>query len=704
MPRWFLLTGLALILTTHSSPAQRRACPQVPGQSLALVSAAPALAAQNFAPPEPVKPADEQLKEIGKKLGKLVDKIADLKRAGIRDPFLADAEIYAKAGEWISRHGEFYDKNTIDWTLEALDRGLLRAAQMSRGESPWLEIPLERPDTPRTAIRAYRSRVDGSLQPYAVTLPVDYGTNPKERYRLDVVLHGRNSKLTEVSFLHQFNGSRAVPKGQKFVQIDIYGRGNNAYRWAGETDVLDAVEHFIAVERGMRRELLDGAKVVLRGFSMGGAGTWHLGLHRPDKWCVIGPGAGFTATHGYTVKVADKLPEYQEACLKIYDAVEYAENAFHVPIVAYSGEKDRQKQAADNIEDRLKQLKLPLPHAMKHLIAPGLEHSFPAKWQEEAEKEYAKYTKDGRPDEVKRVRFVTHTLKYNRCEWVEILGLDRHYDRTVVDAVRTDEGYKITTANVRGLHLTLPLGEARPKLEIDIDGKKLEARPFRPPNVPAGADEAHLYLEKRDGSWKAVFPQKIITDRLRRVQKVPGMQGPIDDAFMDAFLCVRGTGKPWNAAVQAQADAALKQFQETWDKHMRGLLLVKDDTAVTGEDIETRSLILFGDPGSNSVLAQALDGLPLQWTEKTVRLGNLSGAAANHLPVLIHPSPLNFNRYIVLNSGHTFGAADFRDTNAMLYPRLGDYALLKLAPTDKDPLKTEVVGAGLFDEFWRAKK
>ena len=31
-----------------------------------------------------------------------------------------------------------------------------------------------------------------------------------------------------------------------------------------------------------------------------GAGTWHLGLHRPDNWCVMGPGAGFTTT-GATV-------------------------------------------------------------------------------------------------------------------------------------------------------------------------------------------------------------------------------------------------------------------------------------------------------------------------------------------------------------------------------------------------------------------
>jgi hypothetical protein len=71
------------------------------------------------------------------------------------------------------------------------------------------------------------------------------------------------------------------------------------------------------------------------------------------------------------------------------------------------------------------------------------------------------------------------------------------------------------------------------------------------------------------------------------------------------------------------------------------------------------------------------------------------------VPVLIYPSPLNPGRYVVLNSGHTFHAEDFRKTNALLYPRLGDYAVLKLPPGKEDPLAAEVLRAGLFDDFWR---
>ena len=61
----------------------------------------------------------------------------------------------------------------------------------------------------------------------------------------------------------------------------------------------------------------------------------------------------------------------------------------------------------------------------------------------------------------------------------------------------------------------------------------------------------------------------------------------------------------------------------------------------------------------------------------------------------IHPNPLNPKRYVVLNSGHTFGDADFRGTNAWLYPRLGDYSVLTATG--------DVAVSGFFDEQWRLK-
>lgn len=652
---------------------------------LATVFALSALC--QYDPPPVQNLQAEMLKAIKERTEQLGKELTRLRTLGVKDPFLADVEIFHKAALWIVNHNEFYHKDSGKWALAVLERGLLRAAQLARGESPWLG------QTGHSVARAYRSTVDGSVQPYAVTFPTDFGKVPSRKWRLDVVLHGRNASLTEVSFLYQHSSEKPAPKDLDHVQIDIFGRGNNAYRWAGESDVNEAVDGFLAVERFLNRATLyDPARFVLRGFSMGGAGTWHMGLHRPDRWCVIGPGAGFTETHGYIASLPAKLPLYQEACLSIYDAIDYAENAANVPVVAYAGSDDKQLQAARNIEERLKPLHIP----MTLLIAPGLGHAFPPEWQKKAEAEYARQAAKGRETYPKKVRFVTWTLKYPACDWVTILGLEQHYRKAIVEAEAGDDSFTVKTSNVRALDLRLPSGATRQPMKVSIDGMDVETRPQEDPS-----GILRLYLEKRGGRWAGVLAERLIADRQRQAQKTSGLQGPIDDAFMGGFLCVRGTGQPWHETTAHYAEANLKRFQAEWAKYLRGELPVKDDRDVTPEDIAGKHLILFGDPASNSLIAQVVTGLPLQWTRDKITWNGKGYAAGEHVPVLIYPSPLNLNLYVVLNTGHTFHAEAFKGTNALLYPRLGDYALLRLTAHDKDPLAMEVIDAGVFDEFWK---
>jgi predicted esterase len=639
--------------------------------------------AQNYAPPASRLPDEPTLRAIEEKTHQLSDRVDALRRSGVRDPQLAEIQIFHKAATWIRQQNEFYQPDAGRWTLEVLDRGLKRAEEVQRGEFSWLNR------TGRTAIRAYRSLIDGSVQPYAVTLPAGYERERTRRWRVDVVLHGRDPSLTEVKFLHEHE-DRPAPADEAFIRIDIYGRGNIGYRWAGEMDVVEAVENFAAVERLLGRDgQLDASRVVLRGFSMGGAGTWQLGLHTPGRWALLGPGAGFTTAHGYVKDLPAKLPSYQEACLHIYDAADYAENVSNVPVVAYAGQEDPQRQAAETIEARLK----PIGLSIELLSAPGVAHRFPSEWQKKAEAAYARKLSQGKPEYPPNVRFVTYTLRYASCAWVEILGLDRHYQRAQVDAERTKSGFTVRSSNVRALRLSLPANPPEPVI-LNIDGQTVTARPWL-----SRSGNQELYLQRRDKEWTVVVPNKIYVEGVRRPQKLPRLQGPIDDAFLGAFVCVRGTGSAWHEGVQAYADRALSSFQAVWASHFRGTLPVKDDREITEEDLAEKHLILFGDPGSNMLIRQVLDGLPLDWTKEQIRLGEASYAADGHVPVLIYPSPFNTGRYVVLNTGHTFPPEDFGRTNALLFPRLGDFAVLRLAGSPS--VHAEPVHAGLFDEHWR---
>ena len=84
-----------------------------------------------------------------------------------------------------------------------------------------------------------------------------------------------------------------------------------------------------------------------------------------------------------------------------------------------------------------------------------------------------------------------------------------------------------------------------------------------------------------------------------------------------------------------------------------------------------------------------------------------SSGLVRYAPVLINPNPLGGGqgRYVVLNSGHTFHEKELASLNYLLFPRLGDWAVLKVGGTmpakPSDSLEESVLQAGYFDDQWR---
>ena len=633
------------------------------------------------ADPKAFAPDAATLKQITDKTEELRKAVAALEAKKVPDDVFIEVAIYLKAAENIVRFSEWLNASSVKWVQATLDQGLARAKQAEGGKAVWRDAP------GKWVLRAYRSRVDASVQPYAVLLPPDYGKDAAKKWRLDIVLHGRDGSLTEAKFIATHTGT--APKDLGYVQLEVYGRGNNAYRWAGETDVFEARNNFIRDELRRTRvkgdfgealSPIDPQRIVLRGFSMGGAGTWHLGLRHPGQFCVIGPGAGFTETHGYIGGLPKQLPDYQEKCLHIYDAVDYAENAFNVPIVAYSGSIDPQKKAADNIENALKNFKEPVKFT--HLIAPGLAHQMPKPWQEKAEAEYRKYADKGRDPNPERIRFVTFTG--GDCDWLQITALDRLYEKAVVDATRKGRSFAATTSNVRILKILESTSPA--PFRVTVDGQEVKLAPQD--------DRVGAVVEKVNEKWVEVTEP--LADRQRKNPTKGGqLQGPIDDAFTSQFVVCGAPGR--------YPAAAMKQFAAVWDRYFRGAL-----PTTTAEAYDAKSganLVLFGDPQSNPLVAKVLPKLPITWTKDELVVNGVKYDPKTHVPVLIYPNPLSNNQdYVVINSGHTFTEADLKGTNANLYPRLGDWAVIKPMPTAKDPTAHEVVAAGLFDENWQFSK
>lgn len=660
----YLLTNLMLGQTVQvPSPKQGR-----PGEILPLTRFRPRT--------EPYKPSAAEIKQIQGRLDELSAKLRDLRARRVNDSLLADVEIFQEAARWILTFPEeFSRKEMVASTLGVLAQGFERAAQLMEGKSPWTAQK-------GRVIRGYRSEVDGSVQPYRLTIPAEY--DGSRAFPLDVIEHGRYVTRYEVEFISAFE--RRGPDRPHLpgtIQIELFGRGNNAFHWPGEADIFEGIA---AVSKAYN---VDPDRVALRGFSMGGAGVWHSALHHPGLWASVEAGAGDTESH--RMRVLPDLAPHQQAMCRIFDnTYEWMLNAFNMPFVGYVGEIDGSFAKHVAARRQLAQegfhfegvsfttgLRVTEAPSIVFFVAPNTPHATDPEFRKRMDLIHLENLSRGRqsPD---HLRFLTYTTRYNRSHWATLDGLEKHYERAEINAKRSADRtqYDIATKNLTRLILR----ETQRLSALKLDGQ--------PVSVVKPAPE--IVLEKTGGVWRQAQLAEPAGLRKRH-----GLQGPIDDAFLEPFLIVRPTGTPWNPAANRQALQILERFDRQYQLAFRGHMRMKDDKDVTAEDFEKYHVVLFGDPGSNRWIAKLDGNLPLGWNKESVTLGAQRFAAAEVLPAFIYPNPLNPSRYVVVNSGITANWEDWAGDFST--PQYGDFAILRTSEKEVP----DVAYAGIFDEAWK---
>jgi pimeloyl-ACP methyl ester carboxylesterase len=638
-------------------------------------------------PPKGAAVAEADLKELRAGLTELKAAIDWLAHDLLKHPNLVelipDVEIYHRAVRCAVEFNELYaDKNRNDVAVakKLLAQGLQRANELKEGKPSWATAT-------GYVVRGYRSRIDGSVQPYGLLVPSGYDFRGEAKHRLDLWWHGRGELLTEVNFIgSQQSASGVIPAPGAFV-LYPYGRYCNANKFAGEIDTLECLEHARKYYR------LDENRLVARGFSMGGAACWQFAVHYPTLWCAAAPGAGFAETPEFlNVFQSEKVEPtwYEKKLWHLYNATDYALNLFNLPTVAYSGENDRQKQAADVMAREMKKVGLDL----KHVIGPKAGHNYEKGAKAEVNNLIDAIVEKGRPAEPRpEIKFVTYTLRYNRCGWVTVEGLEKHWHRATLTATKEGRNFDVKTSGVSAFTLNVPPGA----MAVSIDG----AEAFRLGNGgKLGTTPYAVRFRKEGAKWVRVSHNLSPTEQadLGHVKK-PGLQGPIDDAFMSRFVFVKPTGQPMNEAVGKWVEAEMRHAGEHWRRQFRGDVVVKTAEQLTPEDFQTANLILWGDPRSNPEIRKVADRLPVKWTDKGVQVSDQTYPVGTHVPVLIYPNPLNPAKYVVINSGFTFREYDYLN-NARQVPKLPDYAVIDVTTPPNSRYPGKIVRAGFFGEKW----
>ncbi|WP_009962069.1 alpha/beta fold hydrolase [Verrucomicrobium spinosum] len=604
----------------------------------------------------------------------------------------ADADIFLKAVRYALEFGEWYDKKPEDGVKKAQDQlaeARRRIEGLKNDTTPWLEGA-------GSKVLGFYSNIDDSPQPYGVDIPegLEWGRG-KKAVPLWIWLHGRGDTATDLHFI----AGRMRSKGGEFrpknaIVVHPFGRFCNGYKSAGETDVFECRSDALKRFNG------DPLRVALMGFSMGGAGAWHMGAHYADQWACVHAGAGFADVQRYLNRVPGKKPAgfsapwYEQTLWGVYDVPDYARNFFNVPLVAYSGENDAQRDTAEYMAEVLAGQGFQL----QHLIGPGMGHKYDPAVRDQVAAIVEKAVAAGRNLQPDQVILQFRSARYARMHWLQVVQVKEPMLDTRVEARLDEVGHTITvtTKNVESFEMLVPWKTSGPTRTVVIDGASSTFAETRAFQAGRGQTQYYLLTKQPDGSWN-------LSGKSRADRAMVKSGGTcIEDALLNRFVIVLPDKPGRSPEVDAWVKAESEHFIRRWKELMRGDPLVAKASDV-GQSLATReNLILWGDDLSNSCIAQRLSGLPVKWSGGDVTVGGNRFSSGSHVPVLIYPEVPSApgQGMVVINSGLTFREAHDR-TNSLQNPKLPDWAVIDITTPPDAERAGNVVDAGFFDASWK---
>lgn len=510
----------------------------------------------------------------------------------------------------------------------------------------------------RTAQEARRetfvSKIDNSVQYYAV-LP---SQKVAPGQALFLSLHGAS-----VEALGQAQAYGAKDWG---TLVAATNRRPFGFDWE-DVGRLDALE---VLSLAQSKFLPDPQRIYLTGHSMGGHGTWQVGVHYPDKFAAIAPSAGWisfwTYAGGAKYPHASPVEQMLLRAMSPSDTLELKANYAQMGIFVLHGTAD------DNVpvsEARTMRDVLGAFHRdLKWHEQEGAGHWWDADPAPGADAvdykgifEFFRERKRPLSAAVDHLQFATSSPAVSsRCHWVEIEQQTLPYMTSSVSFDREQGFVKGTTANIQGLTLAL-----RESSKLEIDGTQLPLQ---------AAGKCHL---RREGeSWK------VMPTGAPATEKNPERGGTFKSIFDRGVVFVYGTQGRTGEADWAWR-AARFQAEQFWYRG-NSSVEVMSDTAFLRKP-QSGNVVLFGGASANLVARRWLKAIP--------------ALPAGDATLMIRPRPDRKDASFALLTGRAGG---WRLLDRIPYFSAGasipDYLVLNRSALEVGT--KGVVAAGFFTNKW----
>jgi len=540
--------------------------------------------------------------------------------------------------------------------------------------------------------RGYDPSFSSSRQGYAIYLPPDY--DPSREYPVMVMLHGGSSNGNlflgvvlgnnmDWERYNQFLYDDFTPRwSPDWIVVAPDGVGQVIWRWMGEQDVLEVIDDVV------RHYSVDEDRIALGGLSNGGMGAYSIGTRHAWRFSLVQAMAGAPSWLQYT---GGRPSDAEEATMLRYSGMHLIENATNTSFFYYHGTEDpgpMRPAFVRQLDDRVEDLGVDVTgrwyqhgHDLLYLV-----HRHGRIYPNLLE-----YERDRSPAEV---TLVTGDYRAARQHWVRVTRIERYPQLATVRARASTGSITATTDNVIELAFDLrdaPVGPSG-ELTITVDGAEV----YSGPRLHAG----HVVRCARDdeGEWSLGF----LPPPEDGLEKVPGLAGPITDAYHDEIIHVYGTQ---NASHTSSLQRTAQRGANGWPLGLWHLdQRVVADTEVTAQMMREAHLALYGGPGDNAVLDRIMEQLPIRAEEDAVVMANGQRFEGRRVGArYVYPNPEQPDRYVLVHLGTspeavslTRNLPDFVPDYVVYDHRSAASRVRLIHRSNRQPL-----AAGFFDRHWQ---
>ena len=474
------------------------------------------------------------------------------------------------------------------------------------------------------------SRNDSSCQYYGLLYPQDY--DPKKSYGLIVSLHGAGVEASGLVDCFK-------PKTWAFVVCPTNRRpfGFDWQDW-GRQDALEVLAEVA------RRLPIDRNRICLTGHSMGGHGTWHIGLCHSDRFAALAPEAGWPSLQLYVPTFQQRSVTFaepaqlaiREMCTRPDNPPAMLVNALNLPVFILHGGDDDNVPTIHGRNFALWLSELGYHYTYKEV--PGQKHwwNYPDGLACVEDTDLMRFLESARREPGPRhIRFRTADLgQANSNYWVTIDRVRSVGRDAEIEAWALDSLVRIRTVNIEQLTVNLDGTVFFPgRVRLEIDGQRLGGKSFELP--------AHIILHQSRGRWS------LGKARRAELHKTAELYGPAKQALMRPFVFVYGTADP---GLADQLCHAATQEALRWWLIGNGTAEVLADTAPELARLSDRNIILYGGPAENRYTSAIARALPIRLRQGRMLLGKTClGESLG--AIVTYPNPNNPQRLVVVRMG-----------------------------------------------------